>query len=230
MAEIEVEKNRYPQIPTTVWWGVRGILNRTPNAVLDERFLAIQLNVQEAAARQYIAELISVGILNEEKKATALAHDWRLDSSYHVAVEKLIKQVYPQALLDLAPHEEGDRQKATSYFMREGLGQGAAGNKAATYFLIGSRNPNESPSRNGGKVRVGTSASSGGSEKTAPRQERAVPKQKGPADHTHGNSAFSGTMPLNINVQIHISADAGTEQIEAIFSAMKRYLNDTQAG
>jgi hypothetical protein len=31
-------------------------------------------------------------------------------------------------------------------------------------------------------------------------------------------------MPLNVNVQIHISADASSEQIEAIFANMKKYL------
>ena len=31
-------------------------------------------------------------------------------------------------------------------------------------------------------------------------------------------------MPLNINVQIHISAEATGEQIESIFTAMRRYL------
>jgi hypothetical protein len=35
--------------------------------------------------------------------------------------------------------------------------------------------------------------------------------------------------PLNVNVQIHISADAGTEQIESIFQAMRRYLYDAPA-
>jgi hypothetical protein len=33
-------------------------------------------------------------------------------------------------------------------------------------------------------------------------------------------------MPLNINIQIHISADATSEQIENIFAAMKKYLYD----
>jgi hypothetical protein len=33
-------------------------------------------------------------------------------------------------------------------------------------------------------------------------------------------------MPLNINVQIHISAEATGAQIESIFSAMRRYLYD----
>ncbi len=62
------EKISYPQIPSTVWWGVRSILQRTPGATIDERLLGVQLGVQEAASRQYIAELKRVGILNDDNK------------------------------------------------------------------------------------------------------------------------------------------------------------------
>ena len=37
------DKTRYPQIPSTVWWGVRSILQRTPNATLDERLLGVDV-------------------------------------------------------------------------------------------------------------------------------------------------------------------------------------------
>ena len=85
------DKVRYPQIPSTVWWGVHAILNKTPNATLDEKFLSIQLGVQPAAAKAYIAELVSVGILTEEFKATPLAMKWRLEGTYSAAVDELIK-------------------------------------------------------------------------------------------------------------------------------------------
>jgi len=227
MPEEQTDKDRFPQIPTTVWWGVRGILSRKPNAVLDEEFLGLELKVQEAAARQYVAELIAVGILNDEKRATQLAMEWRMDSSYQDAVEKLLKKVYPQALLDLAPHDEGDRQKATSFFMKQGLGQGAAGNKAATYFLIGAKNPNESPARNGTKGKSGAVTSDSTSQQRTVAQKRGSGNSKEQGGRRSGNTPID-SIPLNVNVQIHIGADAGTEQIEAIFSAMKRYLNDTQ--
>ena len=234
MAEKVSDKNRYPQIPATVWWGVRAILNKTPNAVLDDRFLAIQLGVQEVAARQYITEHTAVGLLNEEKKATPLALKWRLDSSYPDAVEQMVANLYPQALRDLAPHAEGDRQKATSFFMREGFGQGAAGNKAATYFLIGAANPNESPVRatqprpaKADGDSPGTGAKGTRSRKSASTKVNGASTKEIHTSRTNG-STDSNAIPLNVNVQIHISADAGTEQIEAIFSAMRRYLYDKQ--
>jgi hypothetical protein len=208
------EKVRYPQIPSTVWWGVRGILNKTPNTTLDERTLAIQLDVQGAAAKQYIAELIHVGILDEEKKATPLALKWRLDQAYSEAVAEILASVYPQSLRDLAPPSEGDRQKVVSWFLHAGLGQGSAGNRASTYFLVGSPTPNESPIRRQDKPSVSTK-SVAGSDKSATIKKRVTPTLA----HREGNAGGQGSdgIPLNVNVQIHISADATSEQIESIF-------------
>src|SRR3546814_264419 len=139
------DKNRYPQIPSTVWWGVRSILQRSPSTTIDERMLGVQLGVQEAAARAYLNELRSVGIITDEGKATPLAQKWRLDESYPDAVAQLIQENYPEGLIHVAPPGEGERQKIVSWFQHEGLGQGAAGNKAATYLLLSSPTPNEAP-------------------------------------------------------------------------------------
>jgi hypothetical protein len=223
------EKSRYPQIPGTVWWGVRAILNKTPNVTVNERLLAIQLNVQEVAAKQYIAELIFVGILNEDLKATPLANKWRLDGTYKTAIEELNQAIYPQGLRDTAPQSEGDRQKAISWFQHEGLGQGAARNKAATYFLLGTQDPNEAPPKP-----ISIRANSEDDRSVAPKRETQRGSKPNPTASKDGdgsaNRGSSGTdsIPLNVNVQIHISADAGSEQIESIFSAMRRYLYDKQ--
>jgi hypothetical protein len=234
------DKVRYPQIPSTVWWGVRSIIQRTPNATIDERLLGVTLGVQEAAARAYIVELRNVGILSDENKATPLAQNWRLDESYAEAVEQIIQSTYPEGLVHVAPPGEAERQKVVSWFLREGLGQGAAGNKAATYLMISSPTPNEAP-RAVAKAAQGESVPRA---RTAPTKAQRPPAaaQRG-AGHTPpkgggGGGGGSGdgsggqriggeTFPLNVNVQIHISADAGTEQIESIFQAMRRYLYDT---
>ncbi len=219
------EKNRYPQIPSTVWWGVRAILIRTPKVTIDEKLLGVELNVQEAAARQYVAELSAVGILTPEGKATPLAEKWRLEDHYQEAVDLLLQKNYPESLRTIGA--DFDRQKIVSWFLREGLGQGAAGNKAATYLLIGSPTPNEAASTGG--TRVATGKTPRKSIKTVASSDGQVSKQppKPSVSKTirPGMSGGEG-IPLNINVQIHISADAGSEQIESIFSAMRRYLYD----
>jgi hypothetical protein len=218
------DKNRYPQIPSTVWWGLRSILNRTPNATIDERLLGVQLRVQEAAARAYISELRSVGILTEEGKATQLAQRWRLDESYAGAVTDLIKASYPEGLVDVAPPGDAERQKVVSWFQREGLGQGAAGNKAATYLLLSSPTPNEAPkaaskssqgenSTPARPVRRRANSSSPMNDATKPQVPREGAKDSKSPPQGRSGEAF----PLNVNVQIHISADAGTGRSNQFF-------------
>ncbi len=228
------EKARFPQIPSTVWWGLRSLLQRSPSVTVDGRFLAGQLGVQEVAAKQYVLELQSVGILSEDGKATAVAQKWRLDQTYSSAVEEILKSAYPEGLLAVAPPGEADRQKVVNWFMHEGFGQGAAGNKAATYMLIGSPSPNEAPSRSVTSKTEGKTAPTARTKATKPKTgavataSEPVMSKKEPSKVTSPLSRADG-FPLNLNIQIHISADAGTEQIESIFSAMKRYLYDNQA-
>ena len=227
------DKVRYPQIPSTVWWGVRSILQKTPNATIDERLLGVQLGVQETAARAYIGELRSVGLITDEGKATSTAQKWRLDDSYEEAVRKIVEDTYPEGLLHLAPPGEAERQKVVQWFLREGLGQGAAGNKAATYLLISSLSPNEAPkatsksSQTDNVPRSRSQRSSSGSAKASASGADAAPKVV--AENDSSARKASDAIPLNVNVQIHISADAGSEQIESIFQAMRRYLYDAPA-
>ncbi|NIJ08121.1 hypothetical protein FHS31_001731 [Sphingomonas vulcanisoli] len=231
------DKTRYPQIPSTVWWGVRSILNRTPNATIDERLLGVQLQVQEAAAKAYITELRHVGIITDEGKASPLAQRWRLDDSYAEAVSELVQATYPEGLVHIAPPGEAERQKVVSWFQREGLGQGAAGNKAATYLLLSSPTPNEAPktATKSAQADNTTSARQPRSQANSGRRESSTTTDK--TSETAGGRQVkvppsgrnADALPLNVNVQIHISADAGTEQIESIFQAMRRYLYDAPA-
>lgn len=224
------EKVRYPQIPSTVWWGVRSILQKTPNVTLDERLLGVQLEVQEGAARAYITELKNVGLLTEDCKATPLAQRWRLDDTYSEAAKEILASSYPEGLLHIAPPGDAERQKIVSWFLREGLGQGAAGNKAATYLLISSPSPNEAPRQNskGGQSEGVTKARPKRSSPTETKASETASKTTEDIPSEGGRPRLGkDAFPLNINVQIHISADAGTEQIESIFQAMRRYLYDT---
>ena len=226
------EKTRYPQIPSTVWWGVRAILQKTPTTTLDDRYLSVHLNVQPAAAKQYLAELMSIGILTDDGKATPLALKWRLNQTYADAVETLVSTVYPDGLRSLAPPQEGDRNKAINWFEHEGLGRGAAGNKAATYLMIGSPKPGESPAKvsslkNNSESRTSPGFRAAKKDATAKAQTATAARV---GESSSGTSHTPGMMPLNVNIQIHIAADAANEQIESIFSAMRRYLYDQQAG
>jgi|GEM_PF-594981 len=220
---VMADKNSYPQIPATVWWGLRGILQRTPSATIDERFLGVHLEVQEVAARQYLSELRRVGLLTDDGKATPVAGRWRNDETYWPAVQEILKSAYPAGLLQVAPPEDADRQKAVSWFTHEGLGSGTAGNKAATYLMIASRRPNDPPGR------ASASGSKGATENGRSQKGKPASTTRAETAKVEPAPRHIDAMPLNVNVQIHISADATTDQIESIFSAMRRYLYDKPA-
>lgn len=220
------DKASYLQIPSTVWWGLRALLRTKPNATVDDKYLAVNLGVQLAAARQYVSELKRAGLLGDDGKATELAMRWRNDETYRAAADEVLEASYPDGLRDVAPPGNAERGKVISWFMHNGLGEGTARNKAGTYLMIANDNVQDAPEgksktkpSNGAKPQAVT-ASSPKISKTAP------PTKKSPAPD--GQSGFDG-FPLNVNVQIHISADASTDQIEAIFSSMRRYLRNDPA-
>jgi len=220
------DRTKYPQIPGTVWWGVRAILRKSPKATINIRLLGVELGVQGSAARQYLAELRHVGLIDDEGRPTELANKWRLDESYPKAVSQILERVYPDDLRSIAPPGDIDRNKVVSWFEHDGFGRGAANNKAASYMLIAASEPADAPGKPGQKK---------GSVKKAPLPSAKkvpmspkTPRSSADSGARSDEGTFQGgsTVPLNLNLQIHISADATSEQIEAIFAAMRRYLYD----
>lgn len=215
-------KQNFPQIPSTVWWGLREQFKKTLPSKVTDSYLIAQLNVQATAAQQYLREIKKVGLLDEEGKPTDAAKKWRFDDTYREAADAMLRAAYPSDLIELAPPDDNDRQKAARWIMRAGdLGEGAARNKAATYFMIGASEPPSDLAAPKTTRQPRPAAAKQEPAKAAPRarSEAATP----PAAHaTSGGS--DAMMPLNVNVQIHISADATSEQIEAIFANMKKYL------
>ncbi len=217
-------KPNFPQIPSTLWWGIREQFKKTVPAKVTDSYLVAQLNVQATAAQQYLRELKRVGLLDNDGKPTEAAKKWRFDDTYREAADSILRTAYPGELIEIAPPTDHDRAKAVRWFMQAGdLGEGAAKNKASTYFMIGSNDPPSDISS--------PKATKAPTKRSAPQRETAS-KGQAPAKRSEPSppappESFSGSadaMPLNVNVQIHISADASSEQIESIFANMKKYL------
>jgi hypothetical protein len=208
----------YPQIPGRVWWGVRDMINRSPNMKFDDNNLAVTLSVQPVAAKQYLNELTRVGIVDEDGLATDLGKKWRLDDRYDEAAEEILKSAYPDGLTSIAPMGSADRSIVERWFQNDGLGAGTAKNKAGTYIMIANDRPGEA------KVRAPTvsKASRDNGPESKPREQKPNKKPQ----QSENGSTTQNAFPLNVNVQIHISADASSEQIETIFSSMRKYLGN----
>lgn len=222
----------FPQVPNTVWRGVWGLLKRSPNRKLDEATLAIELNVQNTAARQYIVELNRLGILELDGAPTNLANKWRQDGDDPSIIQEILGIAYPDDLLQLAPPDKIDRAKITKWFGNQNLGEGAAKNKAATYIRVatGMSLPDaatdRAPRSSGGTSKKTTKKTD--SKSTTGQSAKPLVSGEGQrGDPGVGNGSERRQPNLNVNVQIHISADASTEQIDAIFVAMRRYFDDS---
>lgn len=210
----------FPQLPTTVWRGVWQLLNKAPTRRIDERTLSADLGVQSTAAKQYLKELEKLGIINPDGQPSELADDWRQDANDPDIVGRILELAYPESLRQLAPPNDLDREKVIRWFQGEKLGIGAAKNKAATYLMVASGMPDE-----GSKVVTSSNP------RKPKEREKSIPKpvEKSTKPLQVKKEEASARKPqLAVNVQIHISADASTDQIDAIFSAMKRYFDDAE--
>ena len=216
----------YPQIPAAVWWGVRGLLQRSPNAKYDAAMLGASINVQESAAKAYLRQLVSVGILDDEGKLTDIGGKWRLDESYEEAVDEIVAKNYDEALVAICPPGSVDRSVAKKWFMAQGLGEGSAGNKAATYELISSPEVGSIEPKSSGSSRETKNPSSARNNKSTKRPKSNGAKVDDVPNDNNNGIVRPEAFPLNVNIQIHISADATSDQIDSIFKSMRQHLHD----
>lgn len=181
------------------------------------------MKVQPTAARQYLKELQKLGILSPEGQPTPLADRWRQNGNDPDVIEAILQEAYPDSLRHLAPPDDLDREKVIRWFLGEKLGTGSAKNKAATYLMVAQGVPED------GKAATRTASPAKASEART-KTLRSDTKPKAPTKHDSEKERKTVKSPqLAVNVQIHISADASTEQIDAIFSAMRRYFDESSA-
>jgi len=108
-------------------------------AKITDSYLASILNVQPGAARAYLRDLKSIGLVNEDGSPSDLAMNWRDDEKYSATSEQIFNSIYPDELRASAPAPDPDRQRVIRWFMQNlKIGSGAAGNKAAFYTLLAS--------------------------------------------------------------------------------------------
>lgn len=215
------DKSGYPQIPARVWWGVRELIKKSPSTRFDDANLAATLEVQQTAAKQYLAEFKRIGILDDDGSPTDMGKKWRLDDNYEAAVKEILTKNYPDGLISIAEPGEADRSKVKNWFEISGLGSGSANNKAATYVMIANDRPGEQIVRSPSKKMTGKETA----QKREPSKKKVAPVKAKKSISENPEKEVSG-IPLNVNVQVHISAEASPEQIDTIFSSMRKHLYD----
>ena len=220
------EKPVYPKMPVSNWWAIRAQFRKTLPTVVTSSYLKSLLNLtSDKAARNLIAPLKQLQIIDEENKPTQRAIDWRDDSKYKETCDAMLEEVYPPEVRELYPGPEFDRESINGWFMGSAhLGEATAAQVTKIYVLLCQgvvrtdleNLPANKPKRPTGKIKPEKSG--------AKTDTRESPKETSPKNAPSASSKQSqGNPNLHIDLQIHISPDATLEQIDAIFASMAKH-------
>jgi hypothetical protein len=191
--------------------------------VVTANYVATALNIQPMSARNNVLPYLkSFGLINDEGKTQDLAKAWRDDKQYADVCRKMRERIYPQGLFDAISKPSEDRVAVERWFANEtGAGRAAVKRMAAIYILISEADASKKPDRQvkrKEKPDKKTAVAKSGKEKKASLPSKIIT----PETFTLGRDPAAPG--LNINLQIHISADATPDQIDKIFESMARHI------
>jgi uncharacterized protein DUF5343 len=230
------DRKSYPSIPMKTWWDLRRRFRTSPPGKVDADYLQSVLGVQEGQAKNLVSPLTSVGLIDDAGKLTDLAIDWRDDATYAQACQKILEDVYPQALRDAFPPPNPERSAVENWFARNvKVGTNAARKMATTYLLVVAADPageTAQPTTNGAARTPAPKRTSAAPRASSGRRAGQDAGQAAAANAAAANAAASTPPPaaggdgpsVHVDVQVHISPDATSDQIDAIFASMAKHL------
>jgi hypothetical protein len=191
------------------------------------------LDTTQKGAGNVLPQLRLLGLTDANNKATDLVHDFKDDATYEQATKAILAIAYPAALLDAHDDPEADPAKVASWFSRNAkTGERASINQAKLYLLILSGklpDPEEmnarpkAPRPTAQKKTPSRSAARDSVIKTETAETMVLPPVNNVGSKGDGNGNGNGPS-LHVDLQIHISADAGDAQIDTIFKSMAKHL------
>lgn len=222
-------RRRYPyNISVKNWWDLRRKFGQSPPRQVSPSYLQAVLEIGAPAASHVLSDLKAIGLVDTTNALTQRAIDWRDDQRYAEVCQQLRNEIYPGELLDAFPPPAPDRGSVQSWFKRETrTGDPAANKMAALYLLLCEADPNASDK-----------ALDRASQRPTPREQRRRPagvqerRSSDPQPVIQANQhdarridADNGLLPtVHVDIQIHIDANASSEQIDQIFRSMRQHL------
>jgi len=218
------QKKTYPMLPVAHWWALRKKFKQSIPSAVNQSYLAGVLKMEAQSARANVLPYLKVlGIINEDGKPTDRAKEWRDDARYPAVCKSILKEVYPQELLD-AVSDPTQREQAESWFSHEtGAGEAAVARMAVLYCVLLESDASKQPGEKAERARPEKKAEK---KPVAVIPSRIEPERVEPApNNTPANVTNLPQIPgININLEIHISADSSADQIDTIFKSMAKHI------
>ena len=217
-------KRTFPMLPVAHWWALRKKFKQSIPGVISDSYLATVRNMGVNSARANVLPYLkTMGIIDEDGKTKERARLWRDDGHYPEVCEAILKDVYPEDLLSAVPDPKANREMAQRWFANHtGAGENACRKMASLYTVLVEADPASAPEPKASPPKPAKKTP----KKTSLEQKQKADRSSGsPAETPVAKNTASATGPeININLQIHISADASPDQIEQIFAAMAKHI------
>ena len=217
----------YPMFSERSWWIIRDRFIASIPTVVSTNYVKslLTLSSDASANNNIIGPMKRLGLLTDDGKPTDLAKDWRIDDKYSATCAKIVKNTYPQELLDLFPETTVDRNIAKNWFMNHGVGNKTADQMVALFSLLKSGKIKDKSDRTApdkkSLPKIKNVKNGNGKPST---QELAVSPITAPKQENESPMITSNRPNLHIDLQIHISPESTPEQIETIFASMAKHL------
>ncbi len=218
-------KQSFPMLPPKNWWALRKRFQQTIPAKVTAGYLAPVLSITEKSAQNNVLPYLrTLGLIDEEGKPTELANKWRFDDNYSEVCKEIKEKIYPRELLDAIPNPSENRPSAEGWFAgKTGSGQVAARRMTTLYCLLCDADPSKGDDIS---IKKTPKKAPQKAKKVADRKEIQLEPKVENQIQTPGiqSQSISPFPSIHIDLQIHLSPEAGAEQIDQIFASMSKHL------
>ncbi len=221
------QKRGFPMLPIAHWWALRKKFKQSIPGVVTDNYLATVLAMGVNSARANVLPFLkTLGIIDDDGKTRERAKLWRDDGQYTEVCKAILKEVYPKDLLEAVPNPKQERAQAERWFANHtGSGQAAVRRMAALYTMLAEADPAKQPEEDK-KPRTQKTTNDAATAK----QRKPVTLIEQPRKEVNSGAQVTSVQPpasppgININLEIHISADATPDQIDQIFASMAKHI------
>lgn len=219
-------KKSFPMLPVAHWFALRRKFKQSIPGVVTNNYISTVLDMGADSARANVLPFLkTLGIIDEDGKPKARAKLWRDDGHYPEVCKAILKEVYPPDLLDASPNPRDDREMTKRWFANHtGSGDGACGRMAALYTVLVDGDPSADAENTKQKQTARPVKASNASPRAKNSREVKQPALPAPVTPKVNRDDTPNAPAININLQVHISADASSDQIEHIFAAMAKHI------
>jgi hypothetical protein len=209
------EKSSFPTMSTSHWWTLRKQFCKTIPGIVTPDYLSTVLNMKIKSARTNVLPTLRiVKLIDENGKTGDMAKKWRDDGDYPQVCETIKGDIYPQELFDSVPNPLEDRDATTRWFsVKTGAGQEAVRRMVLFYLMLCEADPVKQSAIKKIVSQV---------KKEVVKVKKIKSKKVIPRKNVSESNIEPAT--IHINLQIHISADSSSEQIDQIFLSIAKHI------